>query len=75
MAAPQGQVSLGMTALVANTPKTVVRPKAPTNQRPKVLGYPPISGAKAPTGFHVYIGAELHEPGGHRRRHPERLPG
>jgi hypothetical protein len=39
MAALQGQVSLGMTALVANAPKTVVRVKAPTNQRTKVLGY------------------------------------
>ena len=39
MAALQGQISLGMTALVANTPKTVVRIKAPTNQRAKVLGY------------------------------------
>jgi hypothetical protein len=39
MAALQGQVSLGMTALVASTPKTVIRVKAPTNQRAKILGY------------------------------------
>jgi hypothetical protein len=39
MAALQGQVSLGMTPLTANTPKTVIRVKAPTNQRTKVLGY------------------------------------
>jgi hypothetical protein len=39
MAALQGQVSLGMTALTAGTPKTVFRVKAPTNQRAKILGY------------------------------------
>ena len=39
MAALQGQVSLGMTALVAGTPQTVCRVKAPTNQRVRVLGY------------------------------------
>jgi hypothetical protein len=39
MAALQGQVGFGLTALVASTAKTVVRLKAPTNQRAKVLGY------------------------------------
>lgn len=39
MAALQGQVSLGMTPLVAGTAKTVIRVKAPTNQRTKILGY------------------------------------
>ncbi len=39
MAALQGQVSLGMTALAAGVPKTVIRVKASTNQRAKVLGY------------------------------------
>jgi hypothetical protein len=39
MAALQGQVSLGLTPLVASTAKTVIRVKAPTNQRAKVLGY------------------------------------
>ncbi len=39
MAALQGQVSLGSTPLVASTAKTVVRVKAPTNQRAKILGY------------------------------------
>ena len=39
MAALQGQVSLGLTALTANAAKTVIRVKAPTNQRAKILGY------------------------------------
>ena len=39
MAALQGQVSLGLTPLTASTAKTVIRVKAPTNQRAKVLGY------------------------------------
>jgi hypothetical protein len=39
MAALQGQASLGMTPLVASTAKSVIRLKAPTNQRVKVLGY------------------------------------
>jgi hypothetical protein len=39
MAALQGQVSLGLTPLSANTAKTIIRVKAPTNQRAKILGY------------------------------------
>ena len=39
MAALQGQVSLGSTALAAATAKTAFRVKAPANQRVKVLGY------------------------------------
>jgi hypothetical protein len=39
MAALQGQASLGMTPLVASTAKSVIRLKASTNQRVKVLGY------------------------------------
>lgn len=39
MAALQGQVSLGSTALSAGVAKTAIRVKAATNQRAKVLGY------------------------------------
>ena len=39
MAALQGQVSLGSTPLVASTAKSVIRVKAPSNQRAKILGY------------------------------------
>jgi hypothetical protein len=39
MAALQGQVSLGLTPLSANTAKTVIRVKAAANQRAKILGY------------------------------------
>lgn len=39
MAALQGQAPLGSTPLTANTAKTVIRVKAATNQRTKVLGY------------------------------------
>jgi hypothetical protein len=39
MAALQGQVSLASTSLVGSTAKTVIRVKAPTNQRAKILGY------------------------------------